>query len=73
MTIGEVNNVFSKFDQVYDNRHQYNIEWAFRDAQKELDGFKEKTIEGKLKNQCSLCKNQQKINQSYKSYKKKAV
>lgn len=69
----EENGFFDKFEDVYENRHQYSIEWAFKDAQNKLDEFKEKTIDGKLKKKCLLCKDQSKINKKYIKFKKDSM
>jgi len=40
------------------------------DAQEKLDNFRERTINGDLKNKCVLCKNQHVINKEYMEFKK---
>jgi len=70
LNIGEV---FSRLDGVYQDRHQYSIEWAFKKAQEDLNRFKEQSLEGEIKSKCLLCKNQASIEQAYSQYHKKSV
>ncbi|WP_105619712.1 hypothetical protein [Vallitalea okinawensis] len=51
-----MNQFFEQFDDIYENREQYNISWAFKDAQEKLNEYKEHVVDQKVKKQCSLCK-----------------
>lgn len=51
-----VEQFFDQFDEIYENKEQYNISWAFKDAQDKLDGFKEEVVDKKIKKKCLLCK-----------------
>jgi hypothetical protein len=61
--------IFEHFDKIYENREQYSMSWAFKDAQGKLNNYKEEVIDHKIKNKCSLCK---KMNRDYKSYQSKS-
>lgn len=56
---------FSDFEQIYENRHKYSIEWAYEDAQNKIDQFREEIINKKLKKKCHFCNC--KINKDFKS------
>jgi hypothetical protein len=51
---GEVKSFFRYFDEVYDNKEQYKMEWAFKDAQEKMDGFQEEVIQNKIQKKCRL-------------------
>lgn len=61
---------FEQFDEIYDNKEQYNISWAFKDAQEKLNGFKEEVVDKQIKKKCLLCKN--KDNSAYNSFQEKS-
>lgn len=63
----DIERTFSNFDEIYENRHKYSIEWAYEDAQSKLDTFREEIINNKLKKKCVFCKYQDKIDKDFKS------
>jgi len=65
-----INQFFEQFDEIYDNKEQYNISWAFKDAQEKLDGFKEEVVDKQIKKKCLLCKN--KDNSAFDSFQEKS-
>ncbi len=65
-----IDNFFEDFNDIYDERHKYSIEWAFKDAQGKLDGFKKDVIETKLKNKCTFCKSKDKVTKDFMELQK---
>jgi len=53
---GEINSFFKELSDIHENRQKYSLEWAFEDAQRQLDNFKSEVIDKKLKSKCKLCK-----------------
>jgi hypothetical protein len=49
-----VKKFFQYFDEVYENKEQYNMEWAFKDAQEKMDDFHEEVIQQKMKRKYRL-------------------
>ncbi|MBI9012383.1 MAG: hypothetical protein JEZ08_09175 [Clostridiales bacterium] len=65
-----IDHFFEQFDEIYNNKEQYNISWAFRDAQEKLNGFKEEVVDEQIKKKCLLCKN--KDNSAYSLFQEKS-
>lgn len=61
--------IFEYFDEIYDNREQYNMAWAFKDAQDRLNEYKEEVIDNSVKDQCKVC---QKLKSEFRSYQSKS-
>jgi len=69
-TLKSIDQFFDQFDEIYENKEQYNISWAFKDAQDKLDGFKEEVVDEKIKKKCLLCKD--KDDSVYDTFKEKS-
>ncbi len=52
----EINRFFNRFEEIHEERHKYSLEWAFADAQEQMDSFQNKIVDGTLKEKCTLCK-----------------
>lgn len=63
----DIDSFFGDFDEIYNNRHMYSIEWAYEDAQSKLDNFREEIINNKLKKKCFFCNRRKKINKDFES------
>ena len=50
-----VKGFFSDLRTVHEDREQYKLEWAFKNAQEEMDAFRSKVLKGDLEQQCSQC------------------
>jgi hypothetical protein len=70
LRLNEINSFFNEIDEIYDDRHQYNIEWAFENAQEKMDIFNEKVIDKKLKNKCFLCGKKKNMDTKFKGLQK---
>lgn len=46
---------FTNLRTVHEDREQYKLEWAFKNAQKEMDDFRSKVLSRELEQQCSQC------------------
>lgn len=55
MTTTAINHSFIEFEEIYNERHKYNLEWAYNDAQEKLNSFRDNIINGRLKKKCILC------------------
>lgn len=65
MVTKEVKGFFNQFDEIYDNREQYNIEWAFKDAQEKMDVFHADVIQNKIEKKCRFSNG---ISQRYQAF-----
>jgi len=63
------NQIFEHFDDIYENREQYNMSWAFKDAQEKLNNYKTEVVDDKVKTQCQLCK---KLSKEYKLFRSRS-
>lgn len=63
----DIERTFNDFEEIYENRNKYSIEWAFEDAQNKLDTFREEIINNKLKNKCFFCNRKEKIGKDFES------
>ncbi|MCT4621733.1 MAG: hypothetical protein N4A62_20390 [Marinisporobacter sp.] len=61
---------FSEFDEIYENRHKYSIEWAYENAQGKLDSFRDELINTRLKKKCCFCNSKKRIDDDFKSLQK---
>jgi hypothetical protein len=61
--------ILRHFEGVYEKREQYNMSWAFKDAQDQLDTYKDSIVDQEMKSKCSLCKQ---MSKKYESYKEKS-
>lgn len=52
----ENNQLFEQFDKIYENRKQYNMSWAFKNAQEKLNDYKAEIADDKLTNKFELKK-----------------
>ncbi len=50
-----VNQFFANLRTIHKEREQYNLEWAFRNAQEEMDTYRAKILKGKLESRCVSC------------------
>lgn len=64
----ENNQFFEQFDEIYEKREQYNMSWAFKDAQDKLNEYKKEVVDNKLKKACGSCK---KLSRMYEIFKSK--
>ena len=63
-----MNHFFNQFDDIYEKREQYNLAWAFKDAQDKLNEYKENVVDTKIKKECVLCKT---LNKEYERFRYK--
>lgn len=70
LRLNEINSFFNEIDEIYDDRHQYNIEWAFENAQEKMDSFNEKVIDKKLRKKCFLCGQKKNMDSKFKGLQK---
>ncbi|MCH4888126.1 hypothetical protein EZV73_11115 [Acidaminobacter sp. JC074] len=59
---------FDQFDEIYTNREQYNLSWAFKDAQDKLDDYKKDVVDTKIKKECIFSKT---LNKEYERFRYK--
>ena len=52
----EIDLFFDKLSIIHEEKERYSLEWAFDEAQKKMDFFKQDVIDSKLRNKCSMCK-----------------
>jgi hypothetical protein len=55
MEINQVRNAFDGLRDIHENRDQYNIEWAFRNAQDQMDTFQRAVDKERLESKCRTC------------------
>lgn len=58
--------IFENLRSIHQDREQYNLEWAFRNAQEEMDTFRSKILKGKLEKQCASCDKSREAMEKYK-------
>ncbi len=68
----EINNFFKELSDIYENRHKYSLEWAFEDAQRQLDSFKAEVIDKKLKSKCKMCSEKSHVQDAFTGLQKKS-
>lgn len=55
MEQGQIRESFTKLRSIYRDRERYNLDWAFKNAQEEIDHFQSKIQEKDLEKECALC------------------
>ncbi len=68
----EINTFFDNLNTIYEDRHRYSLEWAFRDAQTRLDAFKADVIDKKLKRKCERCRDQNNVEAAYQGLQQRS-
>lgn len=63
----QIREVFGNLRSIYQDREQYNVEWAFRNAQTEMDVFRSKILEGKWEQKCAACEKSQEAMGKYQN------
>lgn len=69
----EITTYFKEFDAILEDREKYNIDWAFKDAQKKLDVFNDDIIQNKIKKKCFLCKNKKHSEKAFDKYSENSL
>lgn len=51
----QIRESFTNLRSIYQDRERYNLDWAFKNAQEEMDQFQSKIQGGDLEKECALC------------------
>lgn len=63
----QIREVFGNLRSIHKDREQYNLEWAFRNAQTEMDIFRSKILKGKVEQECAECAKSQEAMEKYQN------
>lgn len=69
----EKNEFFETFDAIYENREQYNMTWAFKDAQEKLNIYKQEVVDQKIKKACGSCQRLTRVYHHFQNKNKQMI
>ena len=68
--LNEIDEIFDGIDMIYESREQYNLEWAFDDAQEKLNDFTAKVIDKEIEPMINGCGEEGNIKKAFKELQK---